>query len=139
MTNIQNIHKDMVWLSWLFHYRLDFFQYQQYGDVNTFFANCKQQTEEDLQKFFYRPPKFSLTKPFLEVQAKAYKSSNLDNKLSTLVGVPVFVGNDENELPDLDQLKKEEFVMLAKEPFTLLEINKHWAKVDGYFYQRNID
>ena len=136
MSNIQNIHKDIVWLSWLLYYRWDFFQCERYENVRLFFANCKQQTEEERQKFFYRPVQFSIVKPTLEVQAQAFANRAHNRDYATFGGVPVFVGDSEDDLPNLEPLKEATHVMLAKEPFTLLEIQGQWAKVNGYFYQR---
>lgn len=136
MSNIQNIQKDIVWLSWLLYYRWDFFQCKRYENVGLFFANCKQQTEDEQQKFFYQPAKFSIVKPTLEVQTQGFANRGHHRDYTTFDGVPVFVGEHEGDLPNLERLKEATQVMLAKESFTLLEIQGQWAKVNGYFYQR---
>lgn len=130
MKNIENIQQDIVWLSWLLYYRWDFFECDKHKDISTFFACNKNKTEEDRYNYYYRPARFSLSNPTLDVVYK--EDDSIYAKLKNRQGVPVYI--NEQDIFDAKSTEKYTYITLTDEPFELITIKGEWAKVKGRKY-----
>ena len=133
MSNIRNIHQDIIWLSRLLYYRWDFFKCDQYSDVRDFAVDTKQNHPLQRPRFFCDPVQFSLANAPLIANAQ----TAFYEILKPQAAAPVVVCKREVTVPPTTFVPGADApLVLDQNGFEFVETKGDWAKVVAHFYER---